>query len=80
MGDVYPGIKATMGEQESQIIYYMIKMRARDLANKMQMMINLSKEDRRLMGEAGRSKILKEFDEKIVIEKYLKTIEGIFVS
>ena len=35
MGDVYPGIKATMGEQESQIIYYMIKMRARDLANKM---------------------------------------------
>ncbi len=52
----------------------------KDLANKMQMMINLSKEDRRLMGEAGRSKILKEFDEKIVIEKYLKTIEGIFVS
>ena len=35
MGDVYPGIKALMGEKESQIIYYMIKMRAKDLALKM---------------------------------------------
>ena len=35
MGDVYPGIKASMGEKDSQIIYYMIKMRAKDLALKM---------------------------------------------
>ena len=46
MGDVYPGIKASMGEKESQIIYYMIKMRAKDLALKIQGIIDgMNKED-----------------------------------
>lgn len=48
-----------------------------DLALKMEKMLNLSFDERNTMGKAGREKIVKEFDEKIVIEKYLKAIESI---
>jgi len=47
---------------------------AKDLAEKMEMMLNLSEDERVAMGKAGREKIVKEFDEKIVIDKYLKSI------
>ena len=48
---------------------------SKDLANKMEKMLNLSEDERIKMGKAGREKIIKEFDEKIVIEKYLKAIQ-----
>jgi glycosyltransferase involved in cell wall biosynthesis len=48
-----------------------------DLAKKMKLMFDLSYEARKTMGEAGRIKIKKEFDENIVIDKYLNAIEGI---
>lgn len=48
-----------------------------DLALKMEKMLNLTDSERSSMGKAGREKIVKEFDEKIVIEKYLKAIESI---
>lgn len=48
-----------------------------DLAKKMEMMINLSEDERVTMGKAGRKKIVQEFDEKIVIDKYLKSIKKI---
>lgn len=47
---------------------------AKDLADKMEMMLKLSENERKLMGEAGRAKMIKEFDEKIVIDKYLGII------
>jgi len=50
---------------------------AKDLAKKMIKMINLSQEERIKMGKAGREKVIKEFDEKIVINKYLKEIEKV---
>ena len=50
---------------------------AQDLADKMEMMLNLTDEQRNIMGKAGREKIVNEFDEKIVINKYLEAIEGI---
>ncbi|MCT7572661.1 glycosyltransferase family 4 protein [Aliarcobacter butzleri] len=50
---------------------------ADDLALKMEKMLNSSFDERNIMGKAGREKIVKEFDEKIVIEKYLKAIESI---
>jgi len=50
-----------------------------DLADKMEQMLNLTNEERNIMGKAGRKKIVKEFDEKIVINKYLKAIEGILI-
>ena len=48
---------------------------AQDLALKMKEMLLLSEDQRKLMGQSGRLKIEKKFDEKIVIQKYLKAIE-----
>lgn len=57
---------------------YLCKVKnSKDLADKMEMMINLTDEQRKAMGQAGREKIVKEFDEKIVIDKYLEAIEDI---
>lgn len=50
---------------------------AQDLAHKMEKMINLNFEERETMGKTGRKKMIKEFDESIVINKYLKTIKEI---
>ena len=47
---------------------------AEDLAHKMQKMISLSFSERNEMGLAGRKKVEKEFDESIVINKYLEVI------
>ena len=52
---------------------------SKDLAVKMEIMFNLSKSERIIMGKAGRRKIVKEFDEKIVINKYLKAIKEILL-
>ena len=45
-----------------------------DLAEKMQMMLNLSKRELKEMGEKGREKMIFEFNEEIVIGKYLETL------
>jgi len=55
---------------------YLCKVKnSKDLANKMEKMINLSKEERIAMGKAGREKMIREFDEKIVINKYIQEIK-----
>lgn len=46
-----------------------------DLAEKMFRMIRLTPEERAEMGRRGREKIEREFDERIVIQKYLETIQ-----
>ena len=48
-----------------------------DLAAKMERMLALTDAQRALMGARGRAKMEREFDERIVIDKYLKTIEAI---
>ncbi len=48
---------------------------AQDLALKMQDMLVLSEDQRKLMGQSGRLKMEKEFDEQIVIQKYLQAID-----
>lgn len=50
---------------------------AGDLAEKMAQMIALSPEARAAMGQRGREKVEREFDEKIVIQKYLDAIREI---
>ncbi len=50
---------------------------SQDLALKMEKMLNLSEEKRKEMGKAGREKMIKEFEESIVINKYLQTIKEI---
>ena len=48
---------------------------AQALALKMKEMLLLSENQRRLMGENGRFKMEKEFDDNIVIQKYLQAID-----
>lgn len=48
---------------------------AKDLANKLLRMIEMTHDGRELMGQLGRRKMELEFDEKIVIERYLRVIE-----
>lgn len=48
-----------------------------DLANKMQTFLQLSHDDRKLMGKRSREKVEREFDEKFVIDKYRQTIKDI---
>lgn len=50
---------------------------AHDLAEKLERMILLSPEERAAMGRCGREKVEREFDEKIVIRRYLEAIEAI---
>jgi len=50
-----------------------------DLTLKMELMLALSEDERVLMGKAGREKMVREFDESIVIRKYLESIEGVMV-
>ena len=57
---------------------YLCEVRnTQDLADKMEMMLNLSKNERKAMGKAGRVKMVDEFDEGIVVDKYLRSIEKI---
>ena len=48
---------------------------AQDLALNMKEMLVLSEDQRKLMGQSGRLKMEKEFDEQIVIQKYLQAID-----
>jgi len=48
----------------------------RDLADKMEKMMNLDEEERKKMGKRGRKKVLRKFDEKIIIERYLSVIRS----
>jgi glycosyltransferase involved in cell wall biosynthesis len=50
---------------------------AEDLADKMLMMLNLTQEARNIMGQKGRALMVREFDERIVIDRYLKVIKDI---
>lgn len=50
---------------------------ASDLAEKLLKMLEMPCEDRIKMGVAGRHKMEREFDEKLVIDAYLKVVEGV---
>jgi len=50
---------------------------AADLAEKMAQMVAMNRELRETMGLRGREKVEREFDEKIVINKYLQTINTV---
>lgn len=55
---------------------YLVKVKdSSDLAEKMEKFISLPKEKKIALGKAGRKKILREFDEKIVIDIYRDKIK-----
>ncbi len=47
-----------------------------DLAEKMEAMIRLSGLERERMGRAGRERVLREFDESLVIQRYVAVVEA----
>ena len=60
---------------------YLCEVRnAEDLADKMEMMLGLSEAERVEMGRKGREKMVREFDESIVIGKYLEVINEVTSS
>lgn len=60
---------------ENSVTGYLVKVAdSEDLGQGMKKFINLSAEERKTMGVAGREKILKEFDEKIIINIYREKI------
>ncbi|HIM74590.1 MAG TPA: glycosyltransferase family 1 protein [Campylobacterales bacterium] len=57
---------------------YLCEIRnAQDLANKMETLLSLSESERIEMGKRGREKMILEFDESIVIGKYLITLKNL---
>lgn len=48
-----------------------------DLAKKMSQMLSFSAEEREQMGRAGRAKMERQFDEQIVIDRYLSVLERV---
>lgn len=69
------GCKDVVNDEESG---YLCRIKdATDLASKLELIINMSEEERKAMGQKGREKIKKEFDEKIVIDKYLDAVKQI---
>ncbi len=52
---------------------------AKDLAEKMEKIIKLAEQERVEMGQKGRDKVINEFNEEFVINKYIITIESILM-
>ncbi|MEC8865867.1 MAG: glycosyltransferase family 1 protein, partial [Verrucomicrobiota bacterium] len=50
------------------------------LADNMVRIITMGRAELESMGLCGREKVERDFDEKIVIEKYLSAIEGIYFN
>ena len=70
-----PGCRVAV---DNNITGYLCKVKdSKDLADKMQKIIELNPFKRNNMGINGRKKMQKEFDEKIVINKYLEIIKTI---
>ena len=53
---------------------------AADLAEKMQRMMRLTRAEREAMGMRGREKMVREFDERIVLETYARAVQEILAG
>ncbi|MBR4435122.1 MAG: glycosyltransferase family 4 protein [Clostridia bacterium] len=57
---------------------YVVKQQdSKDLIEKIEKFLGLSIEERKAMGLAGRAKVEREFDRRIVIQKYLEEVERV---
>jgi glycosyltransferase involved in cell wall biosynthesis len=57
---------------------YVCKVKqSQDLADKMERMIKLPENERIRMGERGREKMLREFDDRIVIQRYINVVQSL---
>jgi glycosyltransferase involved in cell wall biosynthesis len=63
---------------EDGVTGYLVRARDHvDLADKMAKMLRLAPGERRAMGQRGRAKMCREFDERIVLDTYAEAIDGI---
>jgi len=70
-----PGCKDAV---DDDITGYLCEVKdADDLARQMEKILLLSEDERKAMGQKGREKVISEFDEQIVIKKYIKSISKI---
>ena len=53
---------------------------AQDLSDKMLRLVNMKTAERNAMGMRGREKMVREFDERIVIERYLSVLDSLVQS
>lgn len=68
-----PGCKDVVDDEKNG---FLCKVKSSsDLSNKIEKMIKISEEERKKMGENSREKVIKEFDERIVIDKYKQAIK-----
>lgn len=70
-----PGCREVVSDE---VTGYLCKVKDKDdLANKLERMLLLSSKQRAEMGLKGREKMQREFDEQIIIQRYLEVIDGI---
>ena len=73
-----PGCKEVV---DDGINGYLCEVRSSvDLAEKMENMFLLSREERLNKGKLGRKKMINQFDDKLVIDKYLKIIDKLIIK
>ena len=66
---------------DDNVTGYLVEVRnSTDLAAKMQMMLNLSEEERLNMGKKARQRVIKNFDKQIVIDAYLSAIDEVLTK
>ncbi len=70
-----PGCKDVIDNETSGFLCEV--KNAKSLAKQMERMLNLSAKQREEMGKRGREKIVKEFDESIVINKYIQAVKEV---
>lgn len=67
-----PGCRDTV---DDGVTGFLCRLRdADDLADKMLRMIEMDRAERQVMGQRGREKMMREFDERIVIDRYLDVV------
>jgi len=60
---------------------FLCRMRdSNDLADKMLQMIEMERDQLEAMGQSGREKMIHEFDERIVIDRYLDVVADVTES
>lgn len=70
-----PGCREVVAEGENG---YLCRAKdAKDLAERMERFIRLPSDARQAMGKAGRAKVEREFDERLVIGRYIQVIDEI---
>ena len=72
----HPGCRDAVENKMSG--YICEKNNPKDLADKMELIISMNHEEKQSMGLVGRKKMIDEFDEKIILDKYINKITDLY--